>query len=133
MFGRKAKRIEELERNLATALGIIGERDDVIEELDTRNKRLRLDIQRMRDRLPRLDTVNPLTLWTCPVEGHAKVEWRGDVAHCMTCERTSADPVEDEDVTRPYIDMTVDRGLSMSVTDEITGIPEYDPWKDETR
>jgi len=39
--------------------------------------------------------------WSCGTEGHTKVEWRGNVAHCADCGCSSADVV-DEDVTRPY-------------------------------
>jgi hypothetical protein len=41
--------------------------------------------------------------WSCGTEGHTKVEWRGNVAHCTDCGHSSADVV-DEDVTRPYTD-----------------------------
>jgi hypothetical protein len=43
----------------------------------------------------------PIQFWICEIDGHTKVEWRGNVAHCTECGRSSADEV-DEDVTRPY-------------------------------
>lgn len=33
----------------------------------------------------------PVELWICPVEGHTKVDWSGNVATCMTCGKQSTD------------------------------------------
>ena len=33
-----------------------------------------------------------IRFWTCPDPDHKFVSWQGDVAHCCTCNRTSADP-----------------------------------------
>jgi len=93
---RVAKATEETEK----AWGVADERGDAITELEAmvinltdRNERLHADQRRMRDRLPGMDT----TWWSCGTEGHTKVEWRGNVAHCPDCGRSSADVV-DEDV-----------------------------------
>jgi hypothetical protein len=85
----------------------IDEQAQMLVELSDRNERLNEDLRRLRNRLPGLEAAFAETqfrFWTCPVEGHTNVEWRGDVAHCMTpeCGRTSADVV-DEDVARAYI------------------------------
>jgi hypothetical protein len=100
---RVAKATEEAEK----AWGVADERGDAITELEAmvveltdRNERLHADQRRMRDRLPALDT----TWWSCGLDGHTKVEWRGNFAHCADCGRSSADVV-DEDVTRPYIEV----------------------------
>jgi hypothetical protein len=31
-------------------------------------------------------------VWACPVAGHTRVEWRGDIAHCAAegCSKSSA-------------------------------------------
>lgn len=67
MFGRKARRIETLQRQLAQALGIIGERDDEIQDLveananlDARNARIHHDLKAMRERL--LPQLTPLAV-----------------------------------------------------------------------
>lgn len=58
---RKSRRIKELERQLHKSLGIIGEKNGWIAELeqsntdlDQRNGRLHEDLRRMRGRLPQL-------------------------------------------------------------------------------
>lgn len=56
---QQRKRIATLQRQLATALGIIGERDDMLREYDERNKRLHRDVRRMQDRLPHLAADDP--------------------------------------------------------------------------
>lgn len=84
MFGRKKRRIAELQRQLAKALGIIGERDDVIAELNARNERIHHDLRALRDRFPRLglEPARTPAPWTCPTEGHTRTRWRQNVAHC---------------------------------------------------
>lgn len=112
MFGRKTRRIEQLQRHLAQALGIIGERDDAnmallhqCELLDKRNVRLHHDLKAMRERLPQL---TPLAV--------------------------------DEDVTRPYIPLSEEaRGIVARATGGGFGgtevIPDYEdreqPWTEE--
>lgn len=60
MTWRAYRRIATLQRQLATALGIIGERDDSLKEYDARNERLHRDMQAMRDRL--LPQLTPLAV-----------------------------------------------------------------------
>jgi len=115
---RVAKATEETEK----AWGVADERGDAITELEAmvinltdRNERLHEDQRRMRERLPALfwempsyhKTLYPPAddgpvgksavhqFWSCGTEGHTKVEWRGNVAHCTDCGRSSADVVED--------------------------------------
>lgn len=49
MFGRKARRIAELEQREARLLGIIDERDEAIEGLDARNAVLRDQLRALRE------------------------------------------------------------------------------------
>jgi hypothetical protein len=108
---RVAKATEETEK----AWGVADERGDAITELEAmvinltdRNERLHADQRRMRERLPSLREslgiaevwpAGGAEFWSCGTEGHTKVEWRGNVAHCADCGRSSADVV-DEDVER---------------------------------
>lgn len=96
---------------LEPALKLRNERDQLAQEnvwLRIENDRLRTLVAEKTEYVETLalelaDAKDPrprpaVQLWTCPVEGHTKVEWRGDVAHCMTpeCGRTSADVVDGE-------------------------------------
>ena len=93
--GRRADKEEKKERALVA--GIFAEQREEIAMLDARNARLHEDAKRMRDRLPQP--------WTCPVEGHTKVRWAGNVGFCAGygCHHNSLEPAVDEDVSRPYI------------------------------
>ena len=142
---RQAITISDLRAKVATRDGIIDEKTQAAYDLEAvavnlrkqcdglivENARLRqantektdyvahlaLDLAEANDR--RLSRApwpkGPVQFWMCSDPEHTMVEWRGDVAHCMTpeCGRTSADAV-DADVTRPYV-------------------PECEAWKDELR
>ena len=120
MFGRKSRRIAELDRQLLRALGIIGEKNDVIVEcmsanvrLHDGNERLHNQLRAMRERLPRLDDDRDT------FDREVKDGWgETDAGRAWAAASgTSAD--FDPDVTRAYVREPVDMAP--------------DPWLSEER